>query len=459
MTLSIASNPMANRAANTFAGHYQQLLQSTRRLSTGLRINGAADDAAGLAVREIMRAEIAATRQGVRNVNDAISMIQTADGALAVINEKLIRLKELAEQAATGTYSQAQREIMDQEFQAMKAEIDRIANSTMFNGLRLLNADRSATIHFGPENRTGLDEYAVELEDATLIGLGLEGNLSDIPNLNEILVNGAGMQQFPSSVVTFARIPAGSENIDIHLFSHDDPPSSFQIFTADGEHVAGTVLDANVWVTPDGSGGVTVDPANVNDLIVTEANGFNAGATYNGTSLNGTGADVSYTPPFPPHNFVHNGMSIDYSGNAVPPDRDEYLSLNRATEDLLIIVIGQGEFSIRASWDAMPASAPATNLLTQEDAQQALDTISDAILTKDTLRARLGASQNRLENTGRVMTITTENLHAAESRISDIDMAREATRLLSSQIKSQAAIAMLAQANILPQMTLELLNG
>ena len=114
---------------------FGELSVSVRRLSSGLRVGTAADDAAGLAIRELMRSDITALNQGVRNANDAISLIQTADGALNVIDEKLIRMKELAEQAATGTYNSDQRMILDSEYQAMAKEITRIADSTDFNGI------------------------------------------------------------------------------------------------------------------------------------------------------------------------------------------------------------------------------------------------------------------------------------------------------------------------------------
>ena len=109
MSLVINHNLMAMNAARNLNSSYSALSTSTQRLSSGLRINTAADDAAGLAVRELMRSDISSLNQGVRNANDAISLIQTADGALQVIDEKLIRMKELAEQAATGTYTSDQR--------------------------------------------------------------------------------------------------------------------------------------------------------------------------------------------------------------------------------------------------------------------------------------------------------------------------------------------------------------
>jgi flagellin len=135
----------AQNATRNLNNVFGNLSTSVQRLSTGLRINSAADDAAGLAIREGMRAEIAALNQGIRNAQDGISLIQTAEGALSVIDEKLIRMKELAEQAATGTYTNEQRMIIHSEFAAMAAEIDRIATSTSFNGVKLLNGNVSVS--------------------------------------------------------------------------------------------------------------------------------------------------------------------------------------------------------------------------------------------------------------------------------------------------------------------------
>ena len=142
-TLSLNTNLMAMNAGRNLTAHYAGMSDSVRRLSSGLRVSTAADDAAGLAIRELMRADIAALNQGIRNANDAISLIQTADGALGIIDEKLIRMKELAEQAATGTYNSDQRLMINSEFQAMASEIQRIAVSTDFNGVKLLDGSLS----------------------------------------------------------------------------------------------------------------------------------------------------------------------------------------------------------------------------------------------------------------------------------------------------------------------------
>ena len=172
----INNNSMATNVANNLTSHYGDLKTSTERLSTGLRVNSAADDAAGLAIRELMRTDITALQQGVRNANDAISLIQTADGALGIIDEKLTRMKELAEQAATGTYDSTQRLMIDSEYQAMASEITRIANSTKFSGIYLLNGALSGAhdgsklqstgqlkVHFGSSNDCSEDYYYIKI--------------------------------------------------------------------------------------------------------------------------------------------------------------------------------------------------------------------------------------------------------------------------------------------------------
>ncbi|MEG2172697.1 MAG: flagellin [Desulfovibrionaceae bacterium] len=300
MSLVVNNNLMAANATRNLNSAYSRLNTSTQRLSSGLRVNTAADDAAGLAIRELQRADIASLKQGARNANDAISLIQTADGALQIIDEKLIRMKELAEQAATGTYDSTQRLMIESEYQAMASEITRIANATDFNNVKLLDGSLSGThdgsklkqtgamkIHFGTSNSSAEDYYYIEIGTSTASALGI-GN---------------------------------------------------QARGATGE--------------------------------------LRAGATVS----------------------------------------------------------------------------------TQSAAQAALDGITNAIVSKDKIRASLGALQNRLENTISNLNIQAENLQAAESRISDVDVASEMTQFVRNQILTQSAVAMLSQANALPKMAMQLIGG
>lgn len=270
--LAIKNNIMSANAARHLGQSYDSLAKSVERLSSGLRINGAKDDAAGLAVRELMRADIAVLEQGARNALDGISMLQTFEGAMGTIDEALVRMKQLAEQAATGSYSSAQRAIMNSEFGEMAAEIDRIAGGTAFNGNTLLNS-ATATI-------------AIQFGAAT------------------------------------------TDKIDV------------------------------------------------------------------------TGSDMTSSA----------------------------LSLSTAS------------------------------ISTVASANAALLTLSTAITTKDTARAKFGYKMNRLESTISVINNQAENLMAAESRVSDVDVATEMAQMTRTQVLSQAGVAMLAQANSMPQMALSLLR-
>jgi len=192
MSLVINHNLMALRASNSLNRSYGALSTATQRLSSGLRINSAADDAAGLAISQLMHSDVSTLNQGIRNANDAVSMIQTADGALSIIDKKLTRMKELAEQAATGTYTSDQRLIIDSEYQAMASEITRIASATDFNGIYLLNGNLSSSIHnghslssqgklkihFGTGNSSSEDYYYIQIGCCTAAAFGLGSGAS-----------------------------------------------------------------------------------------------------------------------------------------------------------------------------------------------------------------------------------------------------------------------------------------
>ncbi len=384
MSLVINHNLMAMNAARNLAFSYGRLSTSVQRLSSGLRINSAADDAAGLAIREMMRTDIRVLNQGVRNANDAISMIQTADGALSVIDEKLTRMKELAEQASTGTYTDDQRLIINSEFQAMAAEITRIATATDFNGVKLLDGSLSGSglsgglgnqmkVHFGTGNASAEDYYYIKISGATAsaLGLGSAGTTAAAAEAGYVSSHGLNfINQFPISAYQTAINPG--------VYAQFDPNAPMNVYAENADpnnlHLIGTDLSGN--------------------LHAIRIHFDNPGWTYLGDEL---------------------------------------------------------------VWS--PGSGSAVDIRTQEQAQQALDKIDQAIMSKDNIRANLGAIQNRLSNTVTNLTIQAENLQAAESRISDADVATEMTEFTRSQILTQAAVSMLAQANSLPQLALRLLGG
>ena len=456
MALIINHNFMAMNAARNQSVAFRSLSASVRRLSSGLRVGVAADDAAGLAIRELMRSDIAALKQGVRNANDAISMIQVADGALQVIDEKLIRMRELAEQAATGTYNSDQRLIIHSEFIAMRSEIERIAQETEFNELKLLNTNDDLKIHFGTQNDSSEDYYYVNLQMATIdqYGLGLHYVANDnVQRIDEAFSNGEEKTGETNATSTYILIPVGATDVDIHISNLFTFDATIQLFTSDGVYLAGNFTDLGV-----------ADEAEANSTIVTEQNGFTADAAYDGSQVNGTGSDVAvYNGTDPYNQFTVEGVTIGYSGEDTSiPTRNDYLHIDEATEDLIFFVtgvgLGAGTHNTEVSWGSMPTSGSAS-LSTQQGAQEALSTIKDAIVTKDNIRADLGATQNRLQNTVSNLEIQAENLQAAESRISDVDVSLEMTEFVRQQILAQAAVAMLAQANALPRLALQLLRG
>ncbi len=193
MSVFAYNNPISiMRSAQSFNTSYSRLGQSIERLASGLEVTSTADDTTKFVTAEYLRSDVATFNQGARNANDAISMMQVADGAIQVIDEKLIRMKELAEQASTGSYDSIQRSIIDSEYQAMASEITRIANATEFNNIKLLNGNLSGDvynggfyddfpgkmkIHYGDLNDRNVDYTFFSIDSLTSSSLGI-GNSS-----------------------------------------------------------------------------------------------------------------------------------------------------------------------------------------------------------------------------------------------------------------------------------------
>lgn len=501
MSLVINHNLMAMNASRNLGTHYGSLSTSVRRLSSGLRVGTAADDAAGLAIRELMRSDVTALNQGIRNANDAISMVQTADGALSVIDEKLIRMKELAMQASTGTYNSDQRIIINSEFQAMKSEIERIAQSTEFNGIHLLKGGISSE-YIVPEYLSGdfmhftfngtytgeHGEVSSPLTVAAFTGSGPEGS-----NAVRVVNNSVSLPEVDWT--TF-----GDEATLSIWVNEESIVSPFQnsYVTFNGGFVHMHRDGANLEYKM-GNNTLTVPFDNadrgqwVQHTMVLDSNSFSA---YQNGELVAQTSTVSPmgTPPvlYPTENAIarnywtHNGSRMsaarttgsfdDLRFYTKALDEEEVAELNDYTpegyhdfateEQDMLIHFGPGNDSAEDYYDVGIGSVTTealgienTRIDTQSRAQNALEVIDQAIVYKDQVRAHLGALQNRLENTVSNLAIQAENLQAAESRISDVDVATEMTEFVRGQILTQAATAMLAQANNLPRMALQLIGG
>ena len=546
MSLYIRNNSTANTIAATLTKNYTQLARSTERLASGLRVNSAADDAAGLAIRELMRGDIAALRQGMRNTNDAISMLQTADGALSIIDEKLIRMKELAEQAATGTYDSTQRAMIDSEFQQMASEIDRIAKATDFNGIKLLDgpyASSSGTIE-GTSGTGTTHKYEATVDTLNVVrtnaggqSLSASGIIADITqpaylvgtttitvtnnNTTEITTSsgtkanvtvstsGAAASSLPSTLnVTWNASESKWETTDYPerntLTStqrrtttyYESDASAIEVHFSNGSSEVGTAyIDLEIQpsgLVPQDGESVTLNLVQNSDsptyrysVVYRDNNGNEQNLK---TNENISSSDITIDDTNISFNLDIDGtnrMTYDFTmSSAISAySLSKFTSTLRVTdttsgggsggsgsssipESVVKIHFGSGNDSSEDYYYINKRNATTTGLgigalsiKTQEYAQQALRAIDDAIVKKDQMRAYYGTMQNRLENTMTTLSVQSDNLQAAESRISDVDVAVEMMNFVRNQILTQSAVAMLAQANSMPQMAMRLIGG
>lgn len=495
MSLVINNNSIANLAANDLSGNYSQLARSTQRLSTGLRINSAADDASGLAVRELMRSDITALRQGMRNTNDAISMLQTADGALAIIDEKLIRMKELAEQASTGTYTSTQRAIIDSEFQQMASEIERIAQSTDFNGIRILSGD------FDQSSSVSDDDYSYDGSSAT--ATRSSGGSVDL-DVDSIL--GTIKDQLPegTTTITLTDMHTGLTTTSGRTVTISGDVSILQGQSISLLYTTNPLTGGAGWYI--NLSGYSVQNGISSDSIAVIQNGSNQQATITFSSSFAVGEtdSVNVESDYPDsgtvlyylngnrNNKVHGTLSggvltldpVDAGSTRITPTVSGVTSATDISQikyvfkktkksdqdtsipdDVVKIHFGSGNDSAEDYYYVDKSNATleglklnGVSISTQDYAQAALKKIDNAIVIKDKIRAYYGTMQNRFENTLTNITIQSENLQAAESRISDADVAEEMMHFVKRQILTQSSLAMLAQANNLPQMALRLIS-
>jgi len=406
--LAIKSNPMADTAARFLGSSYDALAQSVARLSSGLRIMGAKDDAAGLAVRELIRADVATLRQGQRNAGDGISMLQVAEGALGTVDALLIRMKELAEQASTGSYSADQRSLMNQEFGELAKEISRISETTDFNGIKLLAGTNSYEIHVGSTDATTANKITVQ-------GGNMDGGTLQLTGSREygIWVTGGGVDTSASTLINCT--VAGTLTFE---FSDDE----------DDNEVAIGALSIDLLGAP--------TPYTLQEVV-------------DAVNVQSEAAQTGYTAA-----HIHYDSTLE----------KYYLKVqayqNGDQTDLVIAgtaTITEG-IQTEGNWTLTGGTGTGATIATQADAQTALATVDTAIETKDTLRAKFGYLMKRLEAAAEVVGVQAENLAVAESRISDVDVATEMSAMTRNQVLAQAGISMLAQANLMPQMALTLLR-
>lgn len=409
----INHNLGAMNAQRQMSANQNNMSDSMEKLSSGLRINRAGDDAAGLAISEKMRGQIRGLEQADRNAQDGVSMIQTAEGALNETHDILQRMRELATQASNDTNTETDRNEIQKEVNSLTSEINRIGNTTEFNTQKLLNGSKD-----------GSDAVAaVEAKDATA---GVYTSTAAI-DTDDVSIDG----------VTFSYAASGADT------SAGEFSSAAELKTA---------IEANSEISAKYSAEIDTD----DKLVLTQKTGQESSTAPTGAFDETTaGAEAVEAVEA---KAAGTGNSVQFQIGA---NESQSLTLNIA--DMTASALGittEGTNANLGVTDGTDSTVreQALDLSTHDKASEAITKIQSAIDSVSAERSQLGANQNRLEHTINNLGTSAENLQSAESRIRDVDMAKEMMNMTKNNILSQASQSMLAQANQQPQSVLQLLQ-
>jgi flagellin len=401
---SIVTNLAALNAQRNLSTNQLKLGSVLQQLSSGYRINSAADDAAGLGISENMTAQISGTNQAIRNAQDGISMAQTAEGAMDEIHNMLQRMRELAVQGANDTLDTPARTSIGTEMLQLRSEIDRIAGGTTFNGKSLLTGSLSGTL-------AGVSASDLVVNDV------LTGATATVATAIDVTKAQAGTYTMtnPGTTILTMTGPTGqTQNLDMAAYAFGAAGTKVLNFDKLGVSITLTATAAQ-----SAANLVTGLTAAANDTIV---------VTGGGSALMQVGANST----------ANDTMSITFGD--VQATSVGGLNLNGA-------VLGGLDWTSAAT--IVGSNAGSQALITQLDG---------AITAMNTARANLGASQNRLQHTVASLSVSSENLTASNSRIKDADIASLSSRMASEQVLQQAGVSVLAQANSSSQAVLKLLQ-
>ena len=464
----------AQRNLNASQG---QLSVALERLSSGLRINSAKDDAAGLAIAERFTAQINGNNQAARNANDGISLAQTAEGALEEIGNIAQRIRELAVQSANDTNSASDRQALNQEVEQLVAEAGRIAQSTQFNDQNVLDGSLEDIIFQVGANRG--QTISVDGVDARADQLGAQVYEGGALSFAE-LVDGSG--DFEATGLTI-----NGETIDLSEVGAEDGFADVDAIVAainaeSGDTGVQAVRSDDVAVTMsavsfDSSGGSFAFSLNGVDVSVTSAGTMTATAVaaeiesqlegvagvtveVNGdgeVTLTGDGRDLQFEATTGTIEFTTDGFADITEGNTGGAARGVTL-IGELGETVTVAGDDAGDLGLDDLGDGNARTLEGVDISTREDASIAIETMDFVLGQVSSLRAELGAVQNRFESTVANLSVTAENLQASRSRILDADFAAETAALTRAQILQQAGTSVLAQANQLPNNVLALLQ-
>lgn len=481
MALVINTNVMSLNAQRNLTTSGSQLATALQRLSSGLRINSAKDDAAGLAISDRMTTQINGLNQAVRNANDGISLAQTTEGALQEVTNNLQRIRELAVQSANATNSNSDRIALNQEVTQRIQEIERIAAQTSFNGRKVLDGTfGGATFQVGANVGETISLSLTSSVRATAIGQVATSTGS--VDLSTVFASGASAAQ--AAVYTSGAITPADYATTPVTFTVTAPGGSAQTVTLNTDLSAGTVTDVATAIDADLDASITVSVSGSN-IVLTAATPGAGSITLNGagtTFLGGSGAAGAAANPGTPaaatigafNIQVGTATAVNVAGNYANAQAfadaintqvaGVYASIDSTNHLVLssgeaLTLSGAGIATTGNATAALAGSLNAQNVLTAAAANSAMLSVDAALTSVSTLRSTLGAIQNRFQSTINSLQAVAENLSASRSRILDTDFAAETAALTRAQILQQAGTAMVAQANSAPQNVLSLLRG
>jgi len=499
MGLSINTNVASLNAQRNLGSSQSALAKSMQRLSSGLRINSAKDDAAGLAISDRMTSQIRGLNQAARNANDGISLAQTAEGALQESTNILQRMRELAVQSANDTNTSSDRASLQAEVSQLQSELDRIADTTTFNGKNLLDGTFSGAKFQVGANANQVISFSVSSAKSTDLGS------------NRIEADGGAMQTAIAAAIT---LPAanGFTGGDVTLagtFNGEAYDETITLASGDtAEEIATAINSASdtTGITATATTKAKLDPA-VDGATSFTLNGTVIAATVDGTDLttlvsaiNEKSAATGITAEFGTDKTslimtssagddieisdyivagaVDGATVATFAGgladdtftaaqnliyDSTPADSDDssrvggYITLD--STDTFTATWEDATMTGATTTEASALEAISdVSVSTQADANDAISVIDGAISKIDNMRGGLGAIQNRFESTIANLSNVSENLSAARSRILDADIAQETSAMTKNNILQQAGVSILAQANQAPQLALSLLG-
>lgn len=471
--MKINHNISALSTNNHLAKVNERLSKSLERLSSGYRINKAADDSAGMAISQKMKAQIRGLEQASRNASDGISLIQTAEGALTETEEILQRMRELAVQASNDTNTLEDRKSIQKEINQLMEEINRISETTEFNTKTLLDGSCDRKTY---SNNTKVsvvymtDDVEVknyEVKDvvcgtqAKIQSGALGGELTSgdpVPKsmAGTININGEDIKIVEGDTLTtiYEKLRDTCDNLNIELQPLDAAGEKVQIGSA-----------ANLEFTTKKYGSSQSIEIFSNNEILASALGI-------GTSLSAKGTDATITLD---EGFATTATYRTEGNDVYITDNGGFemkIELEEGAGDAVLTILDAGYVTLQIGANegqtvdlSIPEVSTTTlgidllNLCTRDGAQEAIVLLDNAIGKVSDIRAKLGAYQNRLDHAINSLDTADQNLTEAESRIEDVDMAEEMTTLTQLQVLSQAGTSMLSQANNKPQMILSLLQS